>query len=116
MVESALLIIRDDPRRSPRPAEAVRLAAGVAPWKKVKFTLYLHGPAVLALSSQVDLLVDEENYRRYLPLLAEHQQRICVEEGQPLLAQLEEPTIPFVPIRPDELARLAATSDTVLRF
>jgi hypothetical protein len=49
MKPSALFIIRGDPRVSHRPAEAIRIAAGVGTWKKTDITVYLHGPAVLAL-------------------------------------------------------------------
>ena len=43
-----LLIVTTDPRISPRPAEAVRIAAGVGAWQKIDVTLYLRDAAVLA--------------------------------------------------------------------
>ena len=60
MKRGVLLIIATDPRSSHRPAEAIRIAAGVGAWGRVEVTLYLHGPAVLALSDDTDALVDGE--------------------------------------------------------
>lgn len=64
---SVLFLLGSDPRSSARPAEAIRVAAGVAAWKKVDVTVYLRGPAVLALGEWLDELRDEDNYSRYLP-------------------------------------------------
>src|SRR5947209_4299159 len=60
-----LFIITSDPRHSPRPAEAIRIAAGVGVWKRTGLTVYLRNAAVLALSEDTAGLLDEENYRRH---------------------------------------------------
>jgi hypothetical protein len=65
----ALFVIASDPRTSHRPAEAVRIAAGVAAWKKVDVSLYLHGEAALILDETAGSFVDEEHIERYLPML-----------------------------------------------
>ena len=69
--KSLLVAVTSDPRTSHRPAEGIRIAAGVAAWRKVDVRLYLGGAAVLALSSDVDDLVNEESFREYLPMLNE---------------------------------------------
>ncbi len=67
-----LVIIETDPRTSPRPAEAIRIAAGIGAWKKTDVTLLLRGPvAGYSLQEYADELVDEDNFTRYLPLGAE---------------------------------------------
>ena len=59
MKRQALFIIGGDPRISARPAEAIRIAAGIGTWKKISVRIYLEGAAVLALSEFPDDLVDE---------------------------------------------------------
>ena len=65
----ALFVIVSDPRTSHRPAEAIRIAAGVGAWKKVDVSLYLHGEAVRILDDATGDFVDEEQFTRYLPML-----------------------------------------------
>jgi hypothetical protein len=111
-----LIIVTGDPRVSGRPAEAVRIAAGVGTWKRADITVYLRGPAVLALSEYPDDLVDEEDYTRYLPILGEWGRPVYVQRGAPLLAELGQATLPFEEIDDARLAGLAAQSHYVLRF
>ena len=65
----ALFVIASDPRTSHRPAEAVRIAAGVGAWKKIDVSLYLHGEAMRILDEAAGDFVDEEHVERYLPLV-----------------------------------------------
>lgn len=116
MNASALFIITGDPRTTARPAEAVRIAAGVGAWKKVDVRLYLRGPAVLALSEYVDELIDEDNFSRYLPIVREFGRPVYVQQGAPLLDAIGESPLPFEEIDDAKLAQLAADSNYVLRF
>ena len=69
---TTLVMIETDPRTSARPAEAIRIAAGIGVWKKTDVTLLLRGPvAGYSLQEYADELVDEDNFTRYLPLVAE---------------------------------------------
>lgn len=111
-----LIIVTSDPRVSARPAEAVRVAAGVGTWKKVDLTIYLRGPAVLTLNEQTDELVDEENLTRYLPMAAGLGRPIHVERGAPLLSQIGQTPVRFEEMADDQLARLVAQSNYVVRF
>ena len=112
----ALFIITDDPRVSPRPAEAIRIAAGVGTWKKTDVSVYLRDTAVLALGKGTDELVDGENFSRYLPILGEWGRPIYVQQGAPMLAQMGQPSLPCEEIDDARLALLAAGSAFVLRF
>ncbi len=116
MKPSALIIITGDPRSSAKPAEAVRIAAGVGTWKKADITVYLRGPAVLALSEYVDELIDEDNYSRYFPIVGEFGRPIYVQRGAPLLGEIGESPLKFEEIDDAQLAQLAAASNYVLRF
>lgn len=111
-----LFLIDSDPRESARPAEAIRVAAGLGAWKKVDITVYLRGPAIRALGEWVDELRDEDNYTRYLPLLAEGGRTLYVQAGAPELDDLGEPSQRFEPIGDARLAELAAQATAVLRF
>jgi hypothetical protein len=116
MKPSVLFIIKSDPRTSHRPAEAIRIAAGVGVWQKVEVTLYLHQTAVLALSEFPDELVDEENYRHYLPMVGEFGRPIYVQRAAPLLKEIGRASLPFEEISESELAALAGRSTYLLRF
>ena len=116
MKRRVLFIVTSDPRVSARPAEAVRIAAGVGAWETIEAVLYLRGAAVLALGEFAEVLVDGDNFVRYLPLAAEAGRRICVQRVSPLLLELGETRVSFDPVDDDELARLAADSECVVRF
>jgi hypothetical protein len=116
MRPSILIIVTSDPRISGRPAEAVRVAAGVGTWRKAEITLYLHGSAIAGLGEWVDELVDDDNFTRYLPVFAELKRPVLVERGHPALAELGETTIPWEEIGRLELAGLARNATYTLRF
>ena len=111
-----LFIVTGDPRKSPRPAEAIRIAAGVGAWKKTDITVYLRDAAVLALSEYADELVDEDNYVRYFLIVGEFGRPIYVQKGAPLLADIGESPMKFQEITDAELADLAAQQTYVIRF
>jgi hypothetical protein len=111
-----LFIVNSDPRVSARPAEAIRIAAGVGAWKKVEVTLALCESAVLALSEFPDEFIDEDNFLRYLPIIGEFGRPVYVETGAPLLKDLGEAPVKYERITVAQLAALASASDCVLRF
>jgi hypothetical protein len=116
MTPKVLLIIESDPRGSHRPAEAVRIGAGVGTWKKVDVILYLRNQAVLALSEWCDEFVDEDNFMRYLPIFGEWKRPIYVQSGARALQELGEARLPYEEIDDDRLANLAAECNCVMRF
>ena len=111
-----LFIVTGDPRTSPRPAEAVRIAAGVSAWRKVAVTVYLRDAAVLALSEFPDHLADGDNFSRYLPLLEESGGLICAQRGAALLKDIGHAPVSFHETGDDELAALVTKNDCVVRF
>jgi sulfur relay (sulfurtransferase) DsrF/TusC family protein len=116
MKPRVLFIVTGDPRSSTRPAEAVRIAAGVSAWQKADITVYLRDTAVLALGESSGVLMEEENYARYWPMLAESGQPIYVQKNASSLAKLGEAAVPFTEISDDQLAQLAAEQTYVMRF
>ena len=113
---SVLFIVGGDPRTSPRPAEAIRIAAGVGTWKKADISLYFGDDAVLALSEFADEFVDEDNYVRYLPIVGEFGRPIYVQKNAAKLSEIGEARLRFKEISDEELAALAARSTYVVRF
>lgn len=111
-----LFIVTGDPRNSPRPAEAIRIAAGVGTWKKADITLYLRYAAILSLSEFADEFVDEDNYTRYLPIVGEFGRPIYVQKDAAELDELGETNFKFQEISDEELAELSARSHYVVRF
>jgi sulfur relay (sulfurtransferase) DsrF/TusC family protein len=112
----ALFIITGDPRSSAKPAEAIRIAAGVGTWKKAEISVYLRDTAVLALSEYADEFIDEDNYTRYFPIVGEFGRPIYVQKNAPLLNEIGDSPLKFEEIDDAQLAELAASSNYVLRF
>lgn len=116
MKASALFIISTDPRTSHRPAEAVRIAAGIAPWQRVRVQVCFRGPAVLALDTGAGEWPNGETFLRYLPALALEPRTLWALEESPALAEVREPIIPFERLNGPQLAALAAGCQYVLNF
>src|SRR5271170_4040822 len=107
MKPRVLFIVTGDPRTSPRPAEAVRIAAGVGVWQRADIAVYLREDAVLALGESARGLVDADSYAQYWPLLAESGQPIYVQKNAAALRELGPATVPFAEISDGQLAELA---------
>lgn len=116
MKPNVLMMVTSDPRVSARPAEAVRIAAGVGTWRKAGMMLYLHGPAALALSEFTDELVDDDNFSRYLPILKDLGHPVYVQKGTPELGLLGDSPVPHEELDDAGLAALAARATAILRF
>lgn len=113
---SWLIVIESDPRTSPRPAEAVRIAAGVAVWKNVAVLIYLLGPAVQILAKSREALLDEDILVQSLPLLASEPDSILVDTASSQGVELNAAEFPYRTITIEEAAEIAARSSTVSRF
>jgi hypothetical protein len=116
MKRHLLFVVTSDPRSSARPAEAIRIAAGVGAWKQVGILLSLHGAAALALSEAPEELVDADHFIQYVPLVRELGRPVYVQKGNPFLSALGQPACPFQELTDIELAGLAAKCDYVARF
>lgn len=116
MKPRVLIVVESDPRTSGRPAEAIRVAAGIGTWKKVEILLYLRGPAILSLAEYSDDWIDEDNFGRYLPILRDLGQPVRVQQGAPEISELGEALVPFEEISEAGWAELAAQCHSVFRF
>jgi hypothetical protein len=111
-----LVMVESDPRISPRPAEAIRIAAGIGVWKKTDVTLLLRGPAAYSLQEYADELIDEDNFVRYLPLVAESTRPIYVEDSFTDLAALEGSAFSYQLIPATQIPELVASHDYLIRL
>lgn len=112
-----LVIIETDPRSSARPAEAIRIAAGIGAWKKTEVTLLLRGPvAGYSLQEYADELVDEDNFTRYLPLVAESPRPIYLEDSFTDLAALEGSPWKYEIIPATKTVELIRTNDYLVHL
>ncbi len=68
MPKNLAVVIREDPRISHRPVEALRIALGLAAGSH-KTTVVLLGEAVRLLSENSDDIVDVDILEKYLPSL-----------------------------------------------
>ena len=109
-----LFVVTSDPRISPRPVEALRIAVGTAVWKRADIALYLGGPAALVVAENVDDLIDADNLMTYRPLLAELARPVYVDPDS--TRGLTETTVPIEPLDGLGLARLAVQSTSLLHF
>ena len=114
---TTLVIIETDPRTSPRPAEGIRIAAGIGVWKKTDVTLLLRGPvAGYSLQEYADELVDEDNFSRYLPLVAESPRPIYLEDSFTDMAALDGSPWKYEVIPAAKTAELVRTHDYLIRL
>jgi sulfur relay (sulfurtransferase) DsrF/TusC family protein len=110
----ALFVVSTDPRKDGRAVEAIRVAVGVAAWKRVDVAVYLAGAAVLAAAENVDDLVEADNLVRYTPLLRELGRPVYID-GM-FKPGLTEAAVPIQALDRAGLAELAAQSTYLLRF
>ena len=112
-----LVMIETDPRASARPAEAIRIAAGIGVWKKTDVTLVLRGPvAGYSLQEYADELVDEDNFTRYLPLVAELPRPIYLEDSFTDLPALKGSPWKYEVISSARTAELIRANDYLIRL
>jgi xanthosine utilization system XapX-like protein len=112
MRKKTLIVVDADPLRSHRPAEALRLAAGLAACGTTDVSLYLAGPAIALLGTKEDLM-GEEDVRLAWPVLEESSVAVFADRipaaGTSVFESVRQ-------LEPGGLARLAAEMDYSLRF
>jgi hypothetical protein len=111
-----LVMVETDPRTSARPAEGIRIAAGIGAWKKTDVTLLLRGPAAYSLQEYPDELIDEDNFTRYLPLVVEGPRPIYVEDSFNDWPALDGSAFRYEKISTDRVAALLAQNDYLIRL
>jgi hypothetical protein len=112
-----LVIVETDPRMSARPAEGIRIAAGIGAWKKTDVTLLFRGPvAGYSLQEYADELIDEDNFTRYLPLVLEGPSPIYLEDSFTDVAALEHSPWNYEIVSAAKTAELIRAHDYLIRL
>lgn len=116
MAIPVLFVIREDPRTSPRPAEAVRIAAGLAVGSRLQVAVYLRGPAAWMLSERAEEWVDGDHFREYLPFIVQREALLFLQEGILPRLGLTAPTIACREINDADLGALIEQYRYVVRW
>jgi len=113
---SVLFVVDSDPKSSHRPAEATRIAAGIAAWGRADVSVCFCGPAVAALTEWPEDLIDGDNFERFLPAIAKSGGLIAAlaaaESGNANAPRVVDHTT----LKADELAALSVRATQLLRF
>lgn len=80
MAKNVAVIIREDPRKTHRPVEALRIALGLVAGAHVT-TVILLGEAVRLISQDTDDVVDVDILDKYLPSIEQLEVPFVLERG-----------------------------------
>jgi hypothetical protein len=109
------MLIGSDPRSSPRPGEAIRIAAGIGAWQKVKVDIYLHDAAAACLHPFPEELRNGQLIEQYLPSIPAHGGQIFVQAGKAQGMQLRA-DLKFIEVSRDGLEKLLSEMDYWMNF
>jgi len=113
MASTIRVIVRDDPRKSHRPVEALRIALGLAAGDH-DLAVVLLGDAPLLLSDDTDDIVDVEILEKYLPSFKQLEIPFFVAaNAAPVKFQ---PGFTIQSQRPEEIRRLLTAAEHTLVF
>jgi len=110
-----VFLIRSNPCESHRPAEAIRIAAGLGVGKN-PIKILLSGEAPRVLSSEEEDLIDIEIIEKFLPFVEEMGIPFYVDEDSPGQAALKKSPYHFLTISAEESSELLAGGHYVLVF
>lgn len=116
MKTNVLWIIESDPEVSHRPAEAIRVAAGISAWGRVNSRIYLHGAAVRILKEDRTGLCDETVLEKYLPVVLENGIPFSIEAGAVRPWNPEDLRIPYEEWNTERLASASLESRYLIHF
>ena len=116
MIRSLLIRISSDPRKSPRPAEAVRIGAGVGAWNKSQSPSPPRRPRLSSASMNSPTNSKAANSSpQYLPSILHHGGRIMVDQSTPTLQSIK-PAIPFEKLPAAEITAFTTSADHTMNF
>ena len=116
MADTALVLIRSNPRESHRPVEALRIALGLISGE-IPVTIVLMNEAPRLLSEDTEDLVDGDILQKYLPTLKALDQSFHVETHAFTKTHgTEEPEYRIEKISLDQIGDLMDRADRFLIF
>ena len=114
MSQAITVVIREDPTRSGRAVEALRIALGLVSGDH-RVTVALLDRAPLLLAEERDEVVDGDILEKYLPSLKHLEAEFLVPTGTGRQFELED-GFTVCEVAPGELRQRMRTSDRVLVF
>ncbi len=115
MPPSVLFLIKSNPLRSHRPAEAIRIAVGLGT-NKNPLTLILIHEATRLLNYENEELEEIETVEQYLPILEEWDIPILVEKGSLDRMNLKDHSFQLEEVSATEISQQLAQADRTFIF
>lgn len=113
MAKHIAVVIRDDPRKSHRPVEALRIALGLVAGTH-QTSVVLLNESIRLLAEDLDDVIDAEILEKYLPSIEHLEIPFLVEKGaDPSVIQ---PHFPVTYHTPDEIRAFLLSVDRTLVF
>lgn len=81
MAKNIAVVIQEDPRKTHRPVEALRIALGLAAGSHI-ITVVLLGAAVYLLSEETEDIIDVDILEKYLPSIEQLKIPFILEDTQ----------------------------------
>ena len=111
-----LILIESDPRTSPRPAEAIRVAGGIGVWEQVKVNVVLRHVASHACAGSTAELTDGRLFKQFIPMVRESGGEVYVQADDETMQTIDGDTLMKRNIKDSRLIELTAEADYLLRF
>lgn len=114
MRPSVVVVIREDPRKTHRPVEALRIALGLSTGEN-PLTVVLLGQASLLLGDDTDNIVDSEILEKYLPSIKQLEIPFVVSSDSQSSVSIDPGFKTSVYSSP-QISALVAAADRVIVF
>src|SRR5206468_11683630 len=113
MAKRIAVVIAEDPTRTHRPVEALRIALGLCAGDH-ETTVVLLGKTPLLLTEETDDVVDVDILEKYRPSFSQLAVPFIIESGSPIAEPLEEFSVTRK--TPGEIRSLLQSTDRTLVF
>lgn len=113
MAKTIAVVIREDPRRTHRPVEALRIALGLVAGNH-RTTVVLLGEAARLLTKETEDIVDVEILEKYLPSIEQLDVPFLLEVSTDTSAIRKEFSVRYE--QPDHIRRFIQSVDRTLVF
>ncbi len=113
MAKTIAVVIREDPRRTHRPVEALRIALGLVAGNH-QTTVVLLGEAARLLTKETEDIVDVEILEKYLPSIEQLDVPFLLEASTDTSAIRKEFSVRYE--QPDHIRRFIQSVDRTLVF
>ena len=111
-----LVVIDSDPRTSPRPAEALRVAGGMGVWQQVQVNVVLRHAASWACAPDTAELKGGQMFKQFISMVRESGGEVFVQADDETMQVIDGDMLMKRNLKDPKLVELAAGADHLLRF